>query len=293
MIFQRTYTFTLTAITAAVLAACSSHEQPVEPIRDTTRPSARAAETPAKILSDYQTYQNALTAAKQDDDILPQQFLSQAAHSAMTEEVHNEWLKSLGRRGAWQQFKQQYAKLDQAGRSQEVQCFAELGNSQFNGLAATLVKETKRLPQGCTLLIENAASAGRLNTQDAWRRVRGLIGNNQITDARNLAAALGSPFDGGGQGAQEARLINIIGKKKSASGKNETQPIGSPLERHVTTRETSFEQKPKKMAEMDKTKAPKAFKQKKRQQEVLNAEKPTSVSQPNRKGNFVIKQKMK
>lgn len=81
--------------------------------------------------------------------------------------------------------------------------------------------------------------------------------------------------------------------KKSASGKNETQPIGSPLERHVTTRETSFEQKPKKMAEMDKTKAPKAFKQKKRQQEVLNAEKPTSVSQPNRKGNFVIKQKMK
>lgn len=211
MIFQRTYTFTLTAITAAVLAACSSHEQPVEPIRDTTRPSARAAETPAKILSDYQTYQNALTAAKQDDDILPQQFLSQAAHSAMTEEVHNEWLKSLGRRGAWQQFKQQYAKLDQAGRSQEVQCFAELGDNQFNGLAATLVKETKRLPQGCTLLIENAASAGRLNTQDAWRRVRGLIGNNQITDARNLAAALGSPFDGGGQGAQEARLINIIG----------------------------------------------------------------------------------
>ena len=47
----------------------------------------------------------------------------------MTEEVHNEWLKSLSQRGVWQQFKQQYAKLDQAGRSQEVQCFAELGNS--------------------------------------------------------------------------------------------------------------------------------------------------------------------
>lgn len=212
MTFQRTLTLTLTAITAAVLTACSSQEQPVEPIRDGTRPSARAAETPTKILADYQLYQSALDAAKKDDDFLPEQFLNQvSAHSAMAEEVRNEWLKSLGKRGAWQQFNQQYAKLDKAGRSQEAQCYAELGSSRFNGLAVELVKEVKRLPQGCTRLVESAASAGRLNNQDAWRRVRGLISNNQITDARNLAAALGSPFDGGGQGAQEARLIGIIG----------------------------------------------------------------------------------
>ncbi|KPN74342.1 lytic transglycosylase domain-containing protein [Neisseria sp. 74A18] len=211
MTFQRTLTLTLTAITAAVLTACSSHEQPVEPIRDGSRPSSRAAEAPAKILSDYQLYQNALAAAKQDDDILPQQFLNQAANSAMAEEVRNEWLKSLGRRGAWQQFNRQYAQLDKAGRSQEAQCYAELNGGRFDGLAVELVKEIKRLPQGCTRLVENAASAGRLNDKDAWRRVRGLISNNQITDARNLAAALGSPFDGDGQGAQEARLISIIG----------------------------------------------------------------------------------
>ncbi|SUA36484.1 transglycosylase [Neisseria zoodegmatis] len=212
MTFQRTLTLTLTAITAAVLTACSSQEQPVEPIRDGARPSARAAETPTKILADYQLYQSALDAAKKDDDFLPEQFLNQvSAHSAMAEEVRNEWLKSLGKRGAWQQFNQQYAKLDKAGRSQEAQCYSELSSSQFNGLAVELVKEIKRLPQGCTRLVESAASAGRLNNQDAWRRVRGLISNNQITDARNLAAALGSPFDGGGQGAQEALLVGIIG----------------------------------------------------------------------------------
>lgn len=222
MTLQRTLTFALSALAAAILAACSSHEQPVEPVKrsDAPRPSVRAAETPAKVLADYSLYQSALTAAKQDDDILPAQFLNQAGESAMAEDVRNEWLKSLGKRSQWAQFNQQYAKLDQAGRAQEVQCYAELGSGNHTTLAAELVKEINRLPQGCNRLIEAAAASGRLNQKDAWRRVRGLISNNQLTDARNLAAALGSPFEGGGQGAQEYSLISVIGntaKKSTAS----------------------------------------------------------------------------
>lgn len=222
MTLQRTLTFALSALAAAILAACSSHEQPVEPVKrsDAPRPSVRAAEPPAKVLADYSFYQSALTAAKQDDDILPAQFLNQAGESAMAEDVRNEWLKSLGKRSQWAQFNQQYAKLDQAGRAQEVQCYAELGSGNHTALAAELVKEINRLPQGCNRLIEAAAASGRLNQKDAWRRVRGLISNNQLTDARNLAAALGSPFEGGGQGAQEYSLISVIGntaKKSTAS----------------------------------------------------------------------------
>ncbi len=222
MTLQRTLTFALSALAAAILAACSSHEQPVEPVKrsDAPRPSVRAAEPPAKVLADYSFYQSALTAAKQDDDILPAQFLNQAGESAMAEDVRNEWLKSLGKRGQWAQFNQQYAKLDQAGRAQEVQCYAELGSGNHTALAAELVKEINRLPPGCNRLIEAAAASGRLNQKDAWRRVRGLISNNQLTDARNLAAALGSPFEGGGQGAQEYSLISVIGnnaKKSTAS----------------------------------------------------------------------------
>ncbi|MCQ9326595.1 lytic transglycosylase domain-containing protein [Neisseria dentiae] len=222
MTLQRTLTFALSALAAAILAACSSHEQPVEPVKrsDAPRPSVRAAEPPAKVLADYSLYQSALTAAKQDDDILPAQFLNQAGESAMAEDVRNEWLKSLGKRSQWAQFNQQYAKLAQAGRAQEVQCYAELNSGNHTALAAELVKEINRLPQGCNRLIEAAAASGRLNQKDAWRRVRGLISNNQLTDARNLAAALGSPFEGGGQGAQEYSLISVIGntaKKSTAS----------------------------------------------------------------------------
>ncbi|MBF0803872.1 MULTISPECIES: lytic transglycosylase domain-containing protein [unclassified Neisseria] len=235
MTLQRTLTFTLTALAAAILAACSSHEQPVEPVKrsDMPRPSARAAEAPAKVLADYSLYQSALAAAKQDDNTLPAQFLSQAGESAMAEDVRNEWLKSLGRRGQWAQFNQQYAKLDPAGRAQEVQCYAELGSGNHTASAAELVKEINRLPQGCTRLVEAAAASGRLNQKDAWRRVRGLISNNQLTDARNLAAALGSPFESGGQGAQEYSLISVIGNtaKKSTASAHTLENMQASLSR--------------------------------------------------------------
>ena len=44
-----------------------------------------------------------------------------------------------------------------------------------------------------TICVRQAA-AGQLDTEAAWRRVRGLLSNNQISDARALAAALGSPL---------------------------------------------------------------------------------------------------
>ncbi|MFV2029161.1 transglycosylase SLT domain-containing protein [Neisseria sp. S1] len=218
--------FKLTLMTSAVLvlAACSSPEQPLEPINrgehasgGISLPRTQATESPSKILSDYSLYRSTLDAIKRDDDILPAQFLSQIGDSAMAENVRNEWLKSLGKRGQWSQFDQQYARLEADGRSQEVECYAAYRSGQYGKLAADLVKELGRLPQGCTTLIETAAASGNLNQADAWRRVRGLISNNQLTDARNLAAALGSPVDASGVGAQEYSLNTIIGRNAKST----------------------------------------------------------------------------
>ncbi|WP_455028976.1 transglycosylase SLT domain-containing protein, partial [Neisseria sp.] len=138
--------------------------------------------------------------------------------SAMAENVRNEWLKTLGARGQWDLFRQEFSKLNAAGVAQEVQCYADLSSGNYSK-AAELVRVTGKLPAGCTRLVESAAASGRLNTNDAWRRVRGLLSNSQTTDARNLAAALGSPFEGGAQGATEYSLLSVIGKdaRKSAS----------------------------------------------------------------------------
>ena len=221
---QRLFPLSLSLITAAVLSACATQNTPtasntetvVQP-KSTSIPS-RHADSESKVLSDYSQYQSAIDTAKRGDDAWVQQFLSQASDSAMAENVRNEWLKTLGARGQWDLFRQEFSKLNAAGVAQEVQCYADLSSGNYSK-AAELVRVTGKLPAGCTRLVESAAASGRLNTNDAWRRVRGLLSNSQTTDARNLAAALGSPFEGGAQGATEYSLLSVIGKdaRKSAS----------------------------------------------------------------------------
>lgn len=235
---QRLFPLSLSLITAAVLSACATQNTPtasntetvVQP-KSTSIPSRRA-DSESKILSDYSQYQSAIDAAKRGDDAWVQQFLSQASDSAMAENVRNEWLKTLGARGQWDLFRQEFSKLNAAGVAQEVQCYADLSSGNYSK-AAELVRVTGKLPAGCTRLVESAAASGRLNTNDAWRRVRGLLSNSQTTDARNLAAALGSPFEGGAQGATEYSLLSVIGKdaRKSTSAAATLSDMESGLSR--------------------------------------------------------------
>ena len=235
---QRLFPLSLSLITSAVLSACATQNTPtasktetvVQP-KSTSIPSRRA-DSESKILSDYSQYQSAIDAAKRGDDAWVQQFLSQASDSAMAENVRNEWLKTLGARGQWDLFRQEFSKLNAAGVAQEVQCYADLSSGNYSQ-AAELVRVTSKLPAGCTRLVESAAASGRLNTNDAWRRVRGLLSNSQTTDARNLAAALGSPFEGGAQGATEYSLLSVIGKdaRKSASAADTLSGMESGLSR--------------------------------------------------------------
>ena len=235
---QRLFPLSLSLITAAVLSACATQNTPtasktesvVQP-KSTSIPSRRA-DSESKVLSDYSQYQSAIDAAKRGDDAWVQQFLSQASDSAMAENVRNEWLKTLGARGQWDLFRQEFSKLNAAGVAQEVQCYADLSSGNYSK-AAELVRVTGKLPAGCTRLVESTAASGRLNTNDAWRRVRGLLSNSQTTDARNLATALGSPFEGGAQGATEYSLLSVIGKdaRKSSSAAATLSDMESGLSR--------------------------------------------------------------
>ncbi len=211
----------LTAAAVLALAACSAPEAPQTAVEQqglsTGGHAPRSGESAAQTLADFAAYEGALAAAKAGNDAAAAQFLSRQSNSAMGEAVRNEWLKSLAKRGDWSTFQREYAKLAAGGRSQEVRCYAQLGGLGGQ-MADELVNETGRLSEGCTRLVESQAAQGRLDNESAWRRVRGLISNNQITDARNLAAALGSPLDGGsGRGAQENLLRDIIGPAGRAS----------------------------------------------------------------------------
>ncbi|WP_066566783.1 lytic transglycosylase domain-containing protein [Snodgrassella sp. CFCC 13594] len=218
-------THTLIASAVLLLAACSSQQEtPVEPIGHSNGgilPGTQKPEAPNEVVSNYQWYQTVLIAIKANDDAQPAQFLARQNPSAMANTVRNQWLKSLGKRGNWTLFRQQYAQLNAADRDQETRCYAAFGGIDSDRiLRQELVRELGRLPEGCNRWLNQAAAAGQLNSDDAWRRVRGLLAANQITDARNLAQSLGSPLSnplnsstGGSAGAQESLLYRVISKE--------------------------------------------------------------------------------
>ena len=215
------------AITAAVaLAACSTQkETPVEPVTSSDASSLTGiqfsqtpAESAGKVMGDYQQYQPTLDALKSDNDNAAMSFLNQQPHdNAMAERVRNQWLKSLGKRGQWSRFNAEYAKLDKGGIDQENQCYAQLSGADKNPqLVQDLIKEHGKLPLGCNTLLQQAASSGAVNQNQVWQRVRGLLSNNQTTDARNLANAIGQPlpaslgtYSGSGVAAQESLLYSV------------------------------------------------------------------------------------
>lgn len=196
----------LSAAVMAALAACSSQTPPAQPVNTTPQtalPAAvstfehRRSQTPDsadKTVADFRNLDAVLAAAKNGNDSTPAQFLATQSDSAMGEQVRNEWLKSLGKRSQRQLFAQEYAKLDAAGRQQEVRCYAQyygIGQAQPADFINNLAQTTGRLPEGCNLLLQALAQQNALNTNTAWLRVLGLISNGHTTDAANLAAALG------------------------------------------------------------------------------------------------------
>ena len=217
----------VSVLTAAVaLAACSTQkETPVEPVTSSDASSLTGiqfsktpVENAGKVMSDYQQYQPTLDALRNDNDNAAMSYLNQQPHdSAMAEKVRNQWLKSLGKRGQWERFNAEYAKLDKNGAEQENQCFAQLSGAQKNPqLAQDLIKEHGKLPLGCNAMLQNAAASGAVNQKQVWERVRGLLSNNQATDARNLANAIGQAlpaslgtYSGSGTAAQESLLYSV------------------------------------------------------------------------------------
>ncbi|AUZ05444.2 lytic transglycosylase [Vitreoscilla sp. C1] len=214
----------ISVITAVVaLAACSTQrEAPVETVTPSEHKphvqfSNKTVESSSKVMSDYAQYQPTLDALRAvGNDQAAINFLNQqTSDNAMAERVRNQWLKNLGARGQWSTFNAEYAKLDKGGIDQENQCYAQLSGADRNTqLAQNLILEHGKLPAGCNTLLQQSASG--LNQNQVWSRIRGLLSNNQITDARNLAAAIGQPLpsalgslNGSGMAAQESLLYSV------------------------------------------------------------------------------------
>ncbi|MEP7084633.1 MAG: transglycosylase SLT domain-containing protein, partial [Betaproteobacteria bacterium] len=123
------------------------------------------------------------------DEVDPEavrRFLNDNRDSLLAERLRNEWLKALGRRGAWDVFAQEYPlardedtelvcyALQQRLPTQRVEVFAEAKRLWFTGA------ET---PEACDPLFDAMLEKGTLNEGDAWRRFE------LATDAGNFSLA--------------------------------------------------------------------------------------------------------
>lgn len=230
----------------ALLAACSSsHEQPVPPAavqvapQQVVLPGARRVEDEAKVLTDYALFQSAQEALKRNDASLAAHFLQQAQPSAMAESLRRQWLNLLGKNRDWATFAREYALLPASGRDLENRCYAVLGGVETNYAGNEVLEETGKQPEGCNRLLETLALQQRVPQDRVWRRVRGLLAANQIADARQLAAAAGSPLpeplasgDLMQMGGQEAALHSVIGqtaRRQTAAAATRLQQLSGHL----------------------------------------------------------------
>ncbi|MCL4800820.1 MAG: lytic transglycosylase domain-containing protein [Burkholderiales bacterium] len=103
------------------------------------------------------------------------------------ERLRNDWLRALARQQQWDVLLAEYPKLTQ--EDPEVTCLA-LQARWRNGDRASLSEvrafwnAPRDVPEGCLPLIEAEIADGRIDTEDAWARVRALLVANQVAAAK-------------------------------------------------------------------------------------------------------------
>ncbi len=120
-------------------------------------------------------------------------FFAQHGNTYVAETLRTEWLKVLGRRGAWSDFDRDATNypLDDL----ELRCYiwsSHLARGDESALdeAAPVWLEPRELPEGCAKLADTMWKRGRLSITDVWRRVRVLFESGHITAAKTALGYL-------------------------------------------------------------------------------------------------------
>ena len=124
-------------------------------------------------------------------DVRP--YLERHAGTYLADLLRADWLKELGRRGAWQDFERDLGPLVQDDL--EIQCHAwsarlARGDESAAAEARAAWLEPRELPDACLPLTERMAKNGGPSAERAWQRARRLLAASQLTAARRTLGAL-------------------------------------------------------------------------------------------------------
>lgn len=117
------------------------------------------------------------------------EFLARYPGTPLAEQLRDDWLKVLGKKGQWELFDAEYPAL--AGDDPEVTCYV-LQVRRQRGDASALAdfmqfwNAPRELPEGCLTLSRSMRNAGELGAREVWQRFRVLVYADLWAAARRL-----------------------------------------------------------------------------------------------------------
>ena len=118
-------------------------------------------------------------------------FLNANPNSVVADSLRRDWLKILGKRDQWDLFAAEIPLVNT--EDAEIMCYQwryRLGRNDRDALTEVKAFWTaaRTAPDACGDVFASLAAKKMLPADDAWRRVRTLLENNQLADARKSAS---------------------------------------------------------------------------------------------------------
>ena len=139
-------------------------------------------------------WQLSLQLSQQGGDTGVEDFLARNSGTYLADKLRADWLKALGKRGAWADFPARFAQLRDA--DQETTCYAWQARLALNNDRSVLDDARElwfvpaELPASCQPLMDQLVSAQRLRAADVWTRVRSMLELSKYAEAQSAARYL-------------------------------------------------------------------------------------------------------
>jgi len=120
-------------------------------------------------------------------------FLDRFASSPLAESLRREWLRALGASASWDVFRTEYPKV--VGDDVEIACYSfqeRLSRSEPEVMdeARALFVSGRESAAACDPVFSALAAAQRISEEEIWDRMRALLAEGNVREARRLDALL-------------------------------------------------------------------------------------------------------
>ncbi|MBI2313454.1 MAG: lytic transglycosylase domain-containing protein [Betaproteobacteria bacterium] len=157
-------------------------------VGDVARLDSQAGRLRGHVLEPYLAYWQLRLRLEDAEPAAVRDFLHSYAGTLLADQMRGQWLKVLGKQGAWELFNEEYPELYQ--EDPELTCYALQARffGQQDGEALYEVRRPwftgREAPESCGPLFDALVSGGLVNDEDVWARIRLALEAGQVQVAK-------------------------------------------------------------------------------------------------------------